>query len=206
MLEINESSGSGGGGGAGDSGGYCDDLVDDYYNCSDYGSVYSAYPETINTSNTMSKKKKDMVENRKITKIHVKLKTGVKTTITLFNTNYYPGVSIKSAMTGVSNRNHKVGTLDEYLYFKVVNSIANKYQEPDILYFDDPGQYEKCLNVKCPDKIKEDWTIRYNEYLLSKRIEEKEHTDNKVLISNQIQDFNVVSQPKSKWYGWGSSN
>lgn len=64
---------------------------------------------------------------------------------------------IINAVTGQKYRKHIIGTLNENYYFKVMICTGVNGQNPAILFFDSPGQYEKHLYTQCSDKIKDDW-------------------------------------------------
>ena len=80
------------------------------------------------------------------------------------------GTYIVDATTGYKS-SHRVGSLDENLFFSVIDSRAvDKIQEPLVFYFDSPEQCEHVFsknfkNFKISQKTKENW---HKKYLLEK--------------------------------------
>lgn len=81
-----------------------------------------------------------------------------------------PGTYIHSATTG-HRTFYKVGSLNEHLFFSVVDSRAyDKIKEPVVFYFDSPEQFERVMGNHLVDgsvsqKTKEKW---HNKFLVSK--------------------------------------
>lgn len=69
------------------------------------------------------------------------------------------GSSIRNAITGVYNYKHKVGSLDQDLYFSVVIATGETMsKEPIILYYESPEQYEKHFFTELDKETKERWS------------------------------------------------
>jgi hypothetical protein len=89
-----------------------------------------------------------------------------KRTIKFYDSSAIMGATIRYAQTGFYTPGHKVGSRDEELYFKVVNTThpptSKGTHAPCHLYYESPEQWEKHFKVSCPDKIKNDWREKYN--------------------------------------------
>lgn len=102
--------------------------------------------------NKKSKKKKDDIGYRKI--------KGSNGKFEFFATSHIPGAHIRDPIYGRHIDNHRVGSLDEDLYFKVTY-IANGVNEPDHLYYDNPEQFESHMNSNVNVQTKQEWTDKY---------------------------------------------
>jgi hypothetical protein len=75
------------------------------------------------------------------------------------------GNYIYSATSGYKT-NYKVGSLDEDLFFSVIDSRANDtIKEPITFYFDSPEQFERLLNCSVSQECKEKW---HNKFLIAR--------------------------------------
>lgn len=90
--------------------------------------------------------------------------------VELFASDIAAGASIRNAETGAYMK-EKVGSLDEYLYFKVgfATGELNTRNGSNNLFYDSPSQYENHHNTIVSDDIKEKWAERRDEYIRSKR-------------------------------------
>jgi hypothetical protein len=85
-------------------------------------------------------------------------------------TSYTPDSRIRNAVTGIRYRddNHKykyvVGSLQENLFFKVSVSNGENGQEPVLLFYDSPEQFEKHQRMTLNTEIKEKWFQKNLEY------------------------------------------
>lgn len=91
-------------------------------------------------------------------------KVGVYTSETAY------GARIRNAESGIHTRDN-VGSLDEYLYFKVgfATGELNTRNGSNLLFYDSPWQYENHHNTTVSDDIKEKWAERRDEYCKKKR-------------------------------------
>jgi hypothetical protein len=67
------------------------------------------------------------------------------------------GTNIRNALTGIYYPNYKVGTIDEYLLFKVLLTKENKQI---LFFFDSPTEYEESQNIIVSDNKKNEWYER----------------------------------------------
>lgn len=65
------------------------------------------------------------------------------------------GSRIRNAVTG-GKYPHMVGSINEDLYFKVCDTSGVR-NDPLILYYDNPEQYENHFFTNIDQRIKEDW-------------------------------------------------
>jgi hypothetical protein len=65
--------------------------------------------------------------------------------------------TIRNAVSGFKYEGHKVGTLDEDLYFKVAFSTGEAKFESPTLFYDSPEQFENHLFQELPQSNKEKW-------------------------------------------------
>lgn len=84
-----------------------------------------------------------------------------KVSIRFYHTRTTPGSTIRNAVTGLYETNHRVGSRDEDFFFKVCNSYGYKdSRDPYILFFDSPEQYERLFLCSLPASIKETWILK----------------------------------------------
>jgi hypothetical protein len=122
-------------------------------NDSDYSSV----------STNRKKQRKYRDEIKKIDKGYHKLKRFNNSTIVdveVYSTNSNSGTMIRDAITGARNKDFRVGTKFEHLFFKVALSTGELGTNCDILFFDSPEQFERHFknSVVVKQTIKEKWT------------------------------------------------
>ena len=93
-----------------------------------------------------------------------------RTKVELFTSETAAGACIRNAETGAYMK-EKVGSLDEYLYFKVGFSTGELRTRngSNNLFYDSPSQYEEHHNTVVSDDIKEKWAERRDEYIRRKR-------------------------------------
>ena len=70
------------------------------------------------------------------------------------------GSSIRDAVTGIRNFNHKVGSFSEDLYFKVGISTGELGFGSSTLFFDSPEIYERYMFTRISNDIKEEWRMK----------------------------------------------
>jgi hypothetical protein len=71
------------------------------------------------------------------------------------------GFRIRNAITGEKSNSYLVGSSNEDLYFKVVNSTGELGQESQTLFYDSPEQFEKHMFTTVSQTIKEKWNEKY---------------------------------------------
>lgn len=74
-----------------------------------------------------------------------------------------PGSSIRDAITGMRYYEHKVGTRNEDLYFKVTICTGEIAGGPITLFFDTPEQYEKHMYQIIDQDMKDAWLEKKNQ-------------------------------------------
>ena len=84
--------------------------------------------------------------------------------IELYTTTLTPGYMIRSALGGSYHSNYKVGTSDEYIFYKVALSTGEcrSSNGSNTLFFDTPEQYENVFEVSLPQNKKNEWYDRFN--------------------------------------------
>jgi hypothetical protein len=70
------------------------------------------------------------------------------------------GTSIRDAITGIRNFNHKVGSCYEDLYFKVGISTGEVGRNSPSFFYDSPEQYERQHFTQLPESIKKEWRYK----------------------------------------------
>ena len=79
-----------------------------------------------------------------------------KVRIEFYSTNMNPGRLIRHAVSGYKMP-HRVGTVDEDLYYSVILSDGTYGQTPLVLFFDSPEQYERTFFVELSQQTKANW-------------------------------------------------
>jgi hypothetical protein len=82
--------------------------------------------------------------------------------IEFYSTVLTPGNYIRNAITGTRFKEYRVGSSDEYLFFKVTNcAVSNrKCGEPLTLFYDSPEQWEKHFRCEISQEEKLKWQGR----------------------------------------------
>jgi hypothetical protein len=99
------------------------------------------------------------------------------------------GSSIRDAVTGIRNFNHKVGSFSEDLYFKVGISTGELGPNTNTLFFDSPEIYERYMFNSIPNEIKEAWRMKNLE--ARRRLNLVELSPNSLELSNGQRAFQV---------------
>lgn len=86
-------------------------------------------------------------------KIHIRI-DGRKVPVEYYHSSFYPGSTIRNAVTGIYESGYKVGKWHEDLFFKVMNGNGSNCNQ---LFYDSPQQYEKHFLVTVSDSVKEKW-------------------------------------------------
>jgi hypothetical protein len=83
------------------------------------------------------------------------------TNIELYSGSHCSGAPIRNAITGVRFPQYKVGSKDEYLFFKVGIATGEKgLRENSTFFFDNPEQYERHMHCTVETSVKSSWTER----------------------------------------------
>jgi hypothetical protein len=82
---------------------------------------------------------------------------GKKVSIEFYHTPSHPGATIRNALTGLFERGDLVGSLDEDHYFSVILATGETGQNPPILFYDSPQQYERHFGCQVSTDIKSKW-------------------------------------------------
>jgi hypothetical protein len=81
--------------------------------------------------------------------------------IELYSGSENPGSRIRGAITGTKFKEYRVGSSDEYLFFKVGLCTGEKgLRGNKIFFFDGPEQYEKQMNCTVDPQTKTAWAER----------------------------------------------
>lgn len=110
-----------------------------------------------------------------------------RTPIELYTTILTPGKKIRSAIGGSYN-NYKIGTADEYVFFKVGLCTGECKGESNTLFFDTPEQYERLFNINLSNSIKQEWYNRFHE--------ERLYREKLANVSHDLTNFNKTIEVK----------
>jgi hypothetical protein len=94
-----------------------------------------------------------------------------------FVTSIIPGTVIRNAVSGSSEPIHltHVGSVEhEHLYFKV-SYKGNKCGSEDVLFYDNPEQFERHMKTNLNINLKRDWYNRYDQ--LKKQMVEESYNE-----------------------------
>ncbi len=90
---------------------------------------------------------------------------GKKKSIEIYTTGTTPGTSIRNAITGVRHNGYRVGSASEDVFYKVgLSSNECASRDACILFFDNPEQYERCMNATVDQPSKDEWYVKFNAY------------------------------------------
>jgi hypothetical protein len=84
---------------------------------------------------------------------------GVPSNIPYYHTSYYPGSTIRNAVTGIYQTPHSVGKPSQDLYFKVVYPVAGP-GDAHQLFYDSPEQFEGHFGGHVGDDVRRKWDNR----------------------------------------------
>lgn len=148
----------------------------DYNNDEDYQYVQYAYNRDdsamYKTHHTNNNNKKLVHTYNSLDKDYRIITVGDgpnKTEVGVYATNDYPGTIVRDAITGAKMPPHRVGSVDEHLFFKVKLAISGMSSNSDVFYFDSPEHYERILHTTVNQHKKEAWTNKYAEVNGSRR-------------------------------------
>jgi len=140
----------------------------------DETSVSISYASTAMANSVAKIRRKEIAEAKRLDPGYNKLyrtqtkisnngeKVKKRIAIELYTCSDTPGRMIRSAIGGAFHSNYLVGKTDEYIFFKVGMATGECRGDSNTMYFDTPEQYEKALNVKVSQDLKEHWYARFN--------------------------------------------
>jgi hypothetical protein len=79
--------------------------------------------------------------------------------IEVYTTVNVPGILIRDAITGARYSQYRVGSSNEYLFFKAMDVTGDFGKEGGLMFFDSPEQYEKHMKTIVSSEIKEKWLV-----------------------------------------------
>jgi hypothetical protein len=90
---------------------------------------------------------------------------GNRFNIEMYMTKNQPGTIIRHAVSGIREKNMRVGRRDEYAYFKVAHTIGGCGQDRyGNLFYNSPEEYERHFHTTVSQQTKEKWLNRNMEY------------------------------------------
>ena len=140
-------------------------------------SEYESISSNIRSQRALLKKIKqldrgyhDIPSNSIKTSSNPKKSSGIE----FYETMNIPGNLIRNAVTGLRETGYKVGTKDEDLFFKVSYSAGyTNSQNPHVLFYQTPEEWETHFNTICHHSIKEKWQKKYyQEFQLRQEVQE----------------------------------
>jgi hypothetical protein len=129
----------------------------------------SEYSDTITVDSRIKRTRKLMEDSKNEDKGYCKVKRnsvygnnyGKLAEVELYSGSDNPGSRIRGAITGTKFKEYRVGSSDEYLFFKVGICTGEKALRGNrTFFFDGPEQYEKHMNCSVDTKIKTAWAER----------------------------------------------
>jgi len=95
------------------------------------------------------------------------------TSIEIYSGSSMPGCAIRNAITGVRFPHYKVGTRDEFMFFKVGIATGEKgLRGNSTFFFDNPEQYERHMHCKLDTTTKSEWAERNRQEILIRNSKE----------------------------------
>lgn len=123
------------------------------------------------------------------------------------------GYPIYNALTGTFYLNYTVGSMYENLFFKVqltnedsyksqtimsqnkkkskVIAISTQKEDPEILFYDSPEEYESHYGTELPHNLKNNWRIRYERLCAYLAKKEQERSERFLQQQNKFYQTNV---------------
>lgn len=134
------------------------DYMADRYSYDNEDQYYSDdNSESSESFSLVTKKKKS---KKPVDKGYRKMKTKDGNVI-YFATTMIPGSPIRDAIYGHRFHEHLVGSPNEELFFKVSNAGNNSTNNVDILFYDNPEQFESHMNCHVDINSKNRWAEKY---------------------------------------------
>lgn len=91
----------------------------------------------------------------------VRRENGVKLKTEVYSTSFIPGTMIRDAITGHKYNRYRVGSSDESLFFKAKDVSGTTNNQPNILFYESPEQFERHMKVNISTDIKKSWTDNF---------------------------------------------
>jgi hypothetical protein len=125
----------------------------------------SSVAESKSVSSEVRKRQKIIKDSKMVDKGYHKVKrsiNGKNIKIEFYSTVLTPGNCIRNAITGTRFKEYRVGSSDEYLFYKVGNSVdvSRKPGESLTLFYDSPEQWERHFRCELPQEEKLKWQRR----------------------------------------------
>uniref|UniRef100_A0A6C0B7F8 Uncharacterized protein n=1 Tax=viral metagenome TaxID=1070528 RepID=A0A6C0B7F8_9ZZZZ len=138
---------------------YYDDPYDPTLE-NDYDVPESVQSDSITVDSRIKKHRKLLEDFKNEDKGYCKIKVNYAD-VELYSGSICPGSRIRGAITGTKFDQYKVGTKDEYMFFKVsVATGAKGLRGNTIFYFDNPEQYERHMKCTLDTVTKGRWAER----------------------------------------------
>jgi len=123
----------------------------------DYDPPESVQSDSITVDSRTKKFKKLIQDAKNEDKGYCNVKRN-NVNIELYSGSSCPGAKIRGAITGTKFDQYKVGTKDEYLFFKVIIATGEKsLRGNSLFFFDSPEQYEKHIRCTIDTATKSKW-------------------------------------------------
>jgi hypothetical protein len=137
-----------------------DDSMEQYgYNY--VGGDDASVTTLASTVNSARKRTRKLLEDmKKIDKGYHKLSitvNRVKKSVEVYGSSSVPGAMIRDAITGAKNPSYRIGSSDEYQFFKAKYVGLGCGSEGITLFFDSPEQYERHMHSTVDVAIKSKW-------------------------------------------------
>jgi len=125
----------------------------------------TSFGESKSVTSEVRKRHKIIKDAKMADKGYNKMKryiNGKTIQIEFYSTVLTPGNCIRNAITGTRFKEYRVGSSDEYLFFKVTNcAVSNrKCGEPLTLFYDSPEQWERHFRCEISQEEKLKWQGR----------------------------------------------
>lgn len=132
------------------------------YDMQSYAGFVSS-PSSESSTNAAKKRNRNMLDNYKKSDLgYNQVSNGRgKRKLEYYSTSYIPGARIRNAITGGTYENYKVGHVHEDLFFKVSYAGESSNQSVNVMYYDDPDQFERHMEVNLSDSVKTAWLSKY---------------------------------------------
>ena len=136
-----------------------DDAMEMQYYNEQFGPD-DARSETITVDSRKRKYRKMWDDAKAADKGYHKIKRKVnhkKVELEVYSSSTTPGRMIRDAITGQKYSQYRVGSINEYLFFKVHMGTGELGADAGHLFFDSPEQYERHMKTEVSQVIKEKW-------------------------------------------------
>lgn len=119
--------------------------------------IHKKMNDVLKKQSDLDYNKLKLVSNNEVSKVE------------LYDTGCVRGAVIRLATSGIRTR-HRVGSMDEELYFKVTytgirHKTAKNENQALFLYYETPEQWERHFKTTCSTNIKTAWNKKYNKAL-----------------------------------------